>query len=106
MLFRRTAYARRTRRSRLAHPAAGPVWLAGLATLRVKECDRIAAPAAELRKLGIPVVEGEDWIEISEHRAEAQGLSVNRWLNLAIAHALSGEHAIEITETTTMKAVL
>lgn len=38
--------------------------ITGLATLRVKECDRIAAPARELRKLGISLREGPDWIEI------------------------------------------
>jgi 3-phosphoshikimate 1-carboxyvinyltransferase len=54
----------------------GTTRIVGLATLRVKECDRIAAPATELRKLGVPVVEGPDWIEISEHRAEAQAAPV------------------------------
>lgn len=34
--------------------------LTGLATLRVKECDRIAAPARELRKLGVELEEGPD----------------------------------------------
>jgi 3-phosphoshikimate 1-carboxyvinyltransferase len=38
--------------------------IVGLATLRVKECDRIAAPARELRKLGVSLREGPDWIEI------------------------------------------
>jgi len=36
----------------------------GLATLRVKECDRIAAPTRELRKLGIEVEEGPDFMVI------------------------------------------
>ena len=30
-----------------------PTRITGLATLRVKECDRIAAPTRELRKLGV-----------------------------------------------------
>ncbi|HEX6396223.1 MAG TPA: 3-phosphoshikimate 1-carboxyvinyltransferase, partial [Steroidobacteraceae bacterium] len=34
--------------------------ITGLATLRVKECDRIAAPTRELRKLGVEVEEGPD----------------------------------------------
>ena len=38
--------------------------LTGLATLRVKECDRIAAPTRELRKLGVAVEEGPDWMRI------------------------------------------
>jgi len=38
--------------------------ITGLATLRVKECDRIAAPTRELRKLGVDVVEGPDYMII------------------------------------------
>jgi 3-phosphoshikimate 1-carboxyvinyltransferase len=37
----------------------------GLRTLRVKETDRIAALANELRKVGCGVETGEDWIEIT-----------------------------------------
>jgi len=39
--------------------------LTGIASWRVKETDRIAAMAAELRKLGAVVVEGPDFIEVS-----------------------------------------
>jgi 3-phosphoshikimate 1-carboxyvinyltransferase len=38
--------------------------ITGLATLRVKECDRIAAPTRELRKLGVTVEEGPDYVVI------------------------------------------
>ncbi|HUQ10016.1 MAG TPA: 3-phosphoshikimate 1-carboxyvinyltransferase [Steroidobacteraceae bacterium] len=38
--------------------------ITGLATLRVKECDRIAAPTREMRKLGIEVEEGPDYMVI------------------------------------------
>jgi 3-phosphoshikimate 1-carboxyvinyltransferase len=41
-----------------------PTRITGLATLRVKECDRIAAPTRELRKLGIEVEEGPDFMVI------------------------------------------
>ena len=41
-----------------------PTRITGLATLRVKECDRIAAPTRELRKLGIEVEEGPDYMVI------------------------------------------
>jgi 3-phosphoshikimate 1-carboxyvinyltransferase len=41
-----------------------PTRIEGLATLRVKECDRIAAPTRELRKLGIEVEEGPDYMVI------------------------------------------
>jgi 3-phosphoshikimate 1-carboxyvinyltransferase len=38
--------------------------ITGLATLRVKECDRIAAPTRELGKLGVQVEVGPDWMVI------------------------------------------
>jgi 3-phosphoshikimate 1-carboxyvinyltransferase len=41
-----------------------PTRITGLATLRVKECDRIAAPTRELRKLGVNVEEGPDYMVI------------------------------------------
>jgi 3-phosphoshikimate 1-carboxyvinyltransferase len=43
--------------------------ITGLATLRVKECDRIAAPTRELRKLGIEVEEGPDSMVIQPMRS-------------------------------------
>jgi len=42
-----------------------PTRITGLATLRVKECDRIAAPTRELRKLGVSVEEGPDYMVIA-----------------------------------------
>ena len=41
-----------------------PPDLTGLATLRVKECDRIAAGTAELRKVGVQVDEDDDAMTI------------------------------------------
>lgn len=51
----------------------GRTHLTGLATLRVKECDRIAAPARELRKLGVALEEGPDFMVIEPLAAEAKG---------------------------------
>ena len=45
--------------------AGGTTRLTNIASWRVKETDRIAAMAAELRKLGATVVEGADFIEVS-----------------------------------------
>jgi 3-phosphoshikimate 1-carboxyvinyltransferase len=42
-----------------------PTRLTGIASWRVKETDRIAAMAAELRKVGATVVEGADFIEVA-----------------------------------------
>jgi 3-phosphoshikimate 1-carboxyvinyltransferase len=45
--------------------AQGTTRLTNIASWRVKETDRIAAMAAELRKLGAVVVEGADFIEVT-----------------------------------------
>ncbi len=45
--------------------AKGPTRLTGIASWRVKETDRIAAMAAELRQVGATVVEGPDFIEVT-----------------------------------------
>lgn len=44
--------------------ARGTSRISGIASWRVKETDRIAAMAAELRKVGASVVEGDDYIEV------------------------------------------
>jgi 3-phosphoshikimate 1-carboxyvinyltransferase len=49
----------------LALYADGPSRLSHIASWRVKETDRIAAMATELRKLGATVVEGADFIQIA-----------------------------------------
>jgi 3-phosphoshikimate 1-carboxyvinyltransferase len=45
--------------------ATGTTRLTNIASWRVKETDRIAAMAAELRKMGATVVEGADFIEVT-----------------------------------------
>jgi len=45
--------------------AEGTTRLRNIASWRVKETDRIAAMACELRKLGATVVEGQDFIEVT-----------------------------------------
>ncbi|MFE7189266.1 3-phosphoshikimate 1-carboxyvinyltransferase [Kitasatospora sp. NPDC057541] len=48
----------------LAPFADGPVRIENVANTRVKECDRLDACAGNLRRLGIEVATGDDWIEI------------------------------------------
>ena len=43
----------------------GTTRITGLHTLRYKECDRISCPVIELRKAGVKIIEGEDFVEIS-----------------------------------------
>ncbi|GGL70581.1 3-phosphoshikimate 1-carboxyvinyltransferase [Streptomyces fumigatiscleroticus] len=44
--------------------ADGPVRIEDVANTRVKECDRLQACAENLRRLGVEVATGPDWIEI------------------------------------------
>jgi len=44
--------------------ADGPCTLRNIGSWRVKETDRIAAMATELRKLGATVEEGKDWLRV------------------------------------------
>ncbi|HYC35190.1 MAG TPA: 3-phosphoshikimate 1-carboxyvinyltransferase [Usitatibacter sp.] len=52
----------------LALFATGPCTLRNIASWRVKETDRIAAMATELRKFGATVDEGPDWLKVSPPR--------------------------------------
>jgi 3-phosphoshikimate 1-carboxyvinyltransferase len=46
--------------------AEGPTVIRNVANWRVKETDRLAAMATELRKVGARVVEGSDYIEVEK----------------------------------------
>ncbi len=46
----------------------GPCRLTNIGSWRVKETDRIAAMATELRKLGAEVEEGDDWLRVTPPR--------------------------------------
>jgi 3-phosphoshikimate 1-carboxyvinyltransferase len=45
--------------------ADGPCTLRNIGSWRVKETDRIAAMATELRRLGATVAEGRDWLRVT-----------------------------------------
>jgi 3-phosphoshikimate 1-carboxyvinyltransferase len=77
--------------------ADAPSRLSGIASWRVKETDRIAAMAAELRKVGAAVVEGADFIEVTPpqhwHAAVIKTYDDHRMamcLSLAAFHPLAG----------------
>ncbi len=55
--------------------ADGTTTLRNIASWRVKETDRIAAMATELRKVGATVEEGADYIRITGVRSEERGAS-------------------------------
>jgi 3-phosphoshikimate 1-carboxyvinyltransferase len=70
--------------------ADGPTRLTGIGSWRVKETDRIAAMATELRQLGATVVEGPDFIEIiPPHRWRAAQIRTYDDHRMAMALSLA-----------------
>ncbi len=57
----------------------GPSVLRNIANWRVKETDRLAAMATELRKLGASVHEGEDFLEITPSQALTPGVAIDTY---------------------------
>lgn len=57
--------------------ASAPVRIEDVANTRVKECDRLEACAENLRRLGVRVATGPDWIEI--HPGAATGAQVTSY---------------------------
>ena len=80
--------------------ADGTTRLTNIASWRVKETDRIAAMAAELRKMGGTVIEGADFIEVAPPASPSHWLSgsihtyddhrMAMCLSLAAFNALAG----------------
>jgi 3-phosphoshikimate 1-carboxyvinyltransferase len=62
----------------LALFAEGPSTLRNIASWRVKETDRLAAMATELRKLGAQVQEGRDFLKISPGKIKA-GVAIDTY---------------------------
>jgi len=70
--------------------ADGPSELRNIASWRVKETDRIAAMATELRKLGAQVEEGPDWLRIHPlPAAQWQSASIHTYDDHRIAMCFS-----------------
>ncbi|HET8870833.1 MAG TPA: bifunctional 3-phosphoshikimate 1-carboxyvinyltransferase/cytidylate kinase [Aquabacterium sp.] len=63
----------------MAMYAEGTTRLTNIASWRVKETDRIAAMACELRKLGATVIEGQDYIEVTPPAAAWQHASIHTY---------------------------
>lgn len=72
--------------------ADGPTTIRGVAHIRHKETDRIAAPAAELRKLGATVVEREDGMTITPPADGGRGAEIDTYDDhrMAMSFALTG----------------
>lgn len=80
----------------LALHAAGPTRIRGVEVLRHHESDRIAAGAAELRKLGAEVVEHEDGLDITPPARPREGAAIDTYKDhrMAMAFSLAGRVTI------------
>ncbi|MGW3984954.1 3-phosphoshikimate 1-carboxyvinyltransferase [Streptomyces mirabilis] len=59
--------------------ASGPVRIEDVANTRVKECDRLDACAENLRRLGVRVETGTDWIEIHPGAQPVPGAEIKTY---------------------------
>jgi 3-phosphoshikimate 1-carboxyvinyltransferase len=86
--------------------AEGPTRLNNIASWRVKETDRIAAMAKELKKVGAMVEEGADYIvvqappSISDWKSPAEGIDTYDDHRMAMCFSLVafGPHALKIND--------
>ena len=70
--------------------ARGASRLKGLGTLRIKETDRIAALAREIRRLGAEAKEGPDFLEIRPGPLRGAGIETYGDHRMAMAFSLAG----------------
>jgi 3-phosphoshikimate 1-carboxyvinyltransferase len=85
--------------------AEGPTRLNNIASWRVKETDRIAAMATELRKIGAIVEEGSDYIVVnvpaqSDWKSPSEGIDTYDDHRMAMCFSLAafGPHALTIND--------
>jgi len=71
-----------------ASQASSSTKITNIANLRVKECDRIAACANELQRLGVEVEEGADWLIIHPNK-ELLSANINTYDDHRVAMAFS-----------------
>jgi 3-phosphoshikimate 1-carboxyvinyltransferase len=74
----------------LALFADGPTLIRNVATLRIKETDRLAALETELRKLGARVQTGDDWISIAPGPLRGAAIDTYDDHRMAMSFALAG----------------
>jgi 3-phosphoshikimate 1-carboxyvinyltransferase len=79
--------------------ADGRCVLRNIASWRVKETDRIAAMATELRKLGATVEEGSDWLAVSPPPTFQPGVAIDTYDDhrMAMCFALAALGSVPVT---------
>jgi 3-phosphoshikimate 1-carboxyvinyltransferase len=81
--------------------ADGPTTIEGVGHARVKESDRVGATAENLRRLGIEVEEGRDWIRVHPGLPRTARLPTYEDHRIAMAFALIGARVpVELDEPT------
>jgi 3-phosphoshikimate 1-carboxyvinyltransferase len=70
--------------------AAGPVTITGVGNVRVKECDRLAVMAQNLRACGIRVRTGPDWITVYPGQPEPAEIACHGDHRIAMAFSVLG----------------
>ncbi|MEU9665140.1 3-phosphoshikimate 1-carboxyvinyltransferase [Streptomyces bobili] len=74
----------------IAPYASGPVRIEDVANTRVKECDRLEACASNLRRLGVEVATGPDWIEIRPGAPEGAEITTYGDHRIVMSFAVTG----------------
>lgn len=77
--------------------ASGPVRIEDVANTRVKECDRLDACAENLRRMGIEVATGPDWIEIRPGTPKATEITTYGDHRIVMSFAVTGLRTPGIT---------
>ena len=70
--------------------ASSPVRIEDVYNTRVKECDRLETCAVNLRRLGITVETGLDWIEIQPGQPQAAEILTERDHRIAMSFSVTG----------------
>jgi 3-phosphoshikimate 1-carboxyvinyltransferase len=77
--------------------ADGPVRIEDVYNTRIKECDRLEACAENLRRLGVPVSTGRDWIEIHPAQPRGAGIACHGDHRIAMSFSVTGLRTPGIT---------
>ncbi|MEV4557655.1 3-phosphoshikimate 1-carboxyvinyltransferase [Kitasatospora sp. NPDC049285] len=77
--------------------ASGPIRIEDVYNTRVKECDRLDACAENLRRLGVDVATGRDWIEIRPGTPKAAEIATHGDHRIVMSFAVAGLRTPGIT---------
>ncbi|MEV6977159.1 3-phosphoshikimate 1-carboxyvinyltransferase [Kitasatospora sp. NPDC093806] len=80
----------------IAPYAGGPVRIENVANTRIKECDRLEACAGNLRRLGVDVATGHDWIEIRPGTPRGTELASHGDHRMVMSFSVTGLRAPDI----------